>query len=102
MDRLQNCCDRSRFARLATARDFFTDNIFSLDSLVMTDGLERQFKLEFDMRFANTHDGFGFDFLVGNRNQMASLSAFSAVPEPTAIPALIGFAGAVLLRRRRR
>ncbi len=90
------------FTDLATAQNFFTDNIISLDNLVLTDGLERQFKLEFDMRFANTYDGFGFDFLVGNRNQMASLSAFSAVPEPTAIPALIGFAAAILLRRRRR
>lgn len=86
------------FTDAAVARDFFTDNIISLDSLVMTDGLERQFNLEFDLRSSRTNTSFSFDFLVGHRSQMA---AFSAVPEPTAIPALIGFA-AILLRRQRR
>jgi hypothetical protein len=54
------------------------------------------------MRFSRTGDVFGFDFLIGNRNQMASFSTFSSVPEPTAIPALLGFAMAMLLRRRRK
>lgn len=87
------------FTDAAVARDFFTDNMISLDSLVMTDGSERQFNLEFDLRSSRTNTSFSFDSLVGNRSQMA---AFSAVPEPTAIPALIGFATAILLRRRRR
>ncbi len=90
------------FTNLATAKAFFTDRIISLDSLVMTEGLERQFNLQFDMRFSRTGDVFGFDFLIGNRNQMASFSTFSSVPEPTAIPALLGFAMAMLLRRRRK
>ncbi|MBL8853694.1 MAG: PEP-CTERM sorting domain-containing protein [Planctomycetaceae bacterium] len=90
------------FTDLATAQAFFTNRIISLDSLVMTDGLERQFSFQYNMRYSQTSDVFGFNFLIGSRNQLASLSAFSAVPEPTAIPALLGVAMAMLLRRRRR
>ncbi|MBL8892112.1 MAG: PEP-CTERM sorting domain-containing protein [Planctomycetaceae bacterium] len=89
------------FTDMATAKAFFTNRIVSLDSLVATEGLERHFSLQYDMRFSSTGDVFGFDFLIGSRNQVASFAAFSSVPEPTMVPIMIGAAMAMLLRRRR-
>lgn len=90
-----------QFTDLATAKAFFTNRIISLDGLVDAEGLERQFSLKYDMKFARTGDVFGFDFLIGSRNQTASFSTFSAVPEPATVPVMLGLAMAMVLRRRR-